>query len=112
MIKDLILSPAVAFLVMLVFLLVFAKLFARFAYKAKSQGKGAGESYACGEDVPDHLSQPDYSQFFPYAFFFTIAHVATLILTTVPMETFRTLAMAVIYIFVVVIGLYVLLRRS
>jgi NADH-quinone oxidoreductase subunit A len=110
MIKELILSPAVAFSAMVIALLILGKLFSRFAYKA-GEGKGAGESYACGEDVPDHLSQPDYSQFFPFAFFFTIAHVATLILTTVPMETIRTLMMAMVYICVVVIGLYVLLRR-
>ncbi len=28
--------------------------------------------YACGEDMPSHLMQPDYSQFFPFAFFFTV----------------------------------------
>jgi len=109
---KILLSPPLAFLILLVFFWVLSILLSRMAFRGKKQAHGTGESYACGEDVPDHLAQPDYSQFFPYAFFFTIAHVATLIVTTVPMETPRALVMAVIYIFVVVIGLYVLLRRS
>jgi len=109
---NVLLSPPLAFLIILVFFWAFSVLLSRMAFRAKKQAHGTGEAYACGEDVPDHLAQPDYSQFFPYAFFFTIAHVATLIVTTVPMETMRALVMAVIYIFVIVIGLYVLLRRS
>ena len=110
--ENVLLNPPLAFLILLVFFWVFSVLLSRMAFRAKKQAQGTGEAYACGEDVPDHLAQPDYSQFFPYAFFFTIAHVATLIVTTVPMETIRALVMALIYIFVIVIGLYVLLRRS
>lgn len=109
---NILLSPPVAFLILLVFFWALSAMLSRLAFRGKKQVHGTGESYACGEDLPDHLAQPDYSQFFPYAFFFTIAHVATLIVTTVPMETLRALVMAVIYIFAVVIGLYVLLRRS
>jgi NADH-quinone oxidoreductase subunit A len=108
---QLILSPPIVFILLFVFLSGLSYLFSKLAYRSKKRAAGTGESYACGEDIPDHLAQPDYSQFFPYAFFFTIAHVATLIVTTVPMETVRALVMAIIYIMTVVIGLYVLLRR-
>jgi NADH-quinone oxidoreductase subunit A len=109
--QSIILSPPVVFIVLLIFFWALSVLFSRLAFRSKKHASGTGKSYACGEDIPDHLAQPDYSQFFPYAFFFTIAHVAVLIITTVPMETLRALVMAIIYILVVVIGLYVLLRR-
>jgi NADH-quinone oxidoreductase subunit A len=57
------------------------------------------------------MAQPDYSNFFPYAFFFTLAHVATLIITTVPTETKSTFVMAGIYIIGASLGLYILFRR-
>ena len=69
------------------------------------------KSYACGEDVPTHLIQPDYTQFFPFAFFFTILHVIALIAATVPFETFETFTIAVIYILGAIVGLSILFRR-
>jgi NADH:ubiquinone oxidoreductase subunit 3 (subunit A) len=107
------LSPPFVVLIIFVFLSVLSYGVSRVSYKNNGKKKsGAGKSYACGEDVPDHMAQPDYSQFFPYAFFFTIAHVATLMVTTLPTETIASLVIAVIYIVAVVIGLYILLRRS
>ena len=110
--QNIILSPAIVFIILFAFFWALSILLSKLAFRSSGKrAKGTGESYACGEDIPDHLAQPDYSQFFPYAFFFTIAHVATLMVTTAPMETARALVMAIIYILVVVIGLYVLLRR-
>ena len=109
--QNIILNPAVVFILLLLFFWGLTILLSRLAFQNNKKAPGTGESYACGEDIPDHLAQPDYSQFFPYAFFFTIAHVATLMVTTVPMETLRALVMAILYILVVVTGLYVLLRR-
>jgi len=57
------------------------------------------------------MAQPDYSTFFPFAFFFTLAHVATLIMTTVPVESLMTFILASIYIIGAVWGLYILFRR-
>jgi NADH-quinone oxidoreductase subunit A len=105
-------NPPVTFSIVLIFVIVLSKLLSGLAFKNKKRPtSGSRESYACGEDVKDHLAQPDYSEFFPFAFFFTIAHVATLILTTVPMQTFSTFAMAMVYLTVVVIGLLILFRR-
>ena len=42
------------------------------------------ESYACGQRQVNHSVSPDYSQFFPYAFFFTIMHVLVLVVATAP----------------------------
>jgi NADH:ubiquinone oxidoreductase subunit 3 (subunit A) len=71
----------------------------------------SGESYACGEENYNHMAQPDYSNFFPFAFFFTLAHVATLIMATVIVGTPKVLAMAIVYLIAAIIGLYILLRR-
>ena len=57
------------------------------ASTAQAPRPGMTKPYACGEDVPDHMIQPDYGQFFPFAFFFTILHVVALMVTTVPAAT-------------------------
>ena len=106
------LAPPIAFLIVFAFIVLMAYLFSFISLKAKKpQQKGTGESYACGEDNYNHMAQPDYSQFFPFAFFFTIAHVATLMLITVPMENLNVLVMALLYLFTVVVGLFILLGR-
>ncbi len=110
--RNILLNPPVTFLVVLIFLSALGLVLGRLAFRVKKDPNGMGESYACGEDIPDHSAQPDYSQFFPYAFYFTIAHVATLMITTVPVETLATLVMPLIYIGSLVIGLFVLLRRN
>jgi len=104
--------PPVLFLIVLISVLLLVKLCSLLAFKSKDkQAGGTCKGYACGEDVPDNLAQPDYSQFFPFAFFFTIAHVATLIITTVPAGNMETMFMAIMYLSVVVVGLIVLFRR-
>ncbi|MDD5496565.1 MAG: hypothetical protein PHP46_05645, partial [Candidatus Omnitrophica bacterium] len=84
MISKLILTPPVAFIVILVTTILVSDLLSRLSFKRKEQPEGMGKSYACGEDTLHHLVQPDYSQFFPFAFFFTILHVVALMVTTVP----------------------------
>ncbi|MBI4708089.1 MAG: hypothetical protein HY761_09230 [Candidatus Omnitrophica bacterium] len=110
--NKILLSPPVAFLIVLAFFWLLSFLFAKLAFKKEKVASGAGEPYACGEEGYNPLAQPDYTNFFPYAFFFTLAHVATLIITTIPMETVATFAMAAFYILGAVIGLYILLRRQ
>ena len=73
---------------------------------------GTLKPYACGEDMPEHACiQPDYGQFFPFAFFFTILHVVALMATTVPVETASTFVLALVYIAGAVVGLTVLYRK-
>lgn len=109
--NNILLTPPVAFVIVLLAMLVFSKLLSTLAIKPKTHGEGEEKSYACGEDVPTNLMQPDYSQFFPFAFFFTILHVFTLIIATVPALTIGSLAIAVIYILAAITGLVILFRR-
>jgi NADH-quinone oxidoreductase subunit A len=108
---KILLSPPVAFLIMLGVVTLFATTLSAFSLKAKKHDDGEGKSYACGEDVPTHLMQPDYSQFFPFAFFFTVLHVVALMIATVPVETMESFAIAIIYIAGAMVGMVILFRR-
>jgi uncharacterized protein (DUF983 family) len=82
------------------------------SFKNLNPGKGQKECYACGEDVPNHRLQPDYSHFFRFAFFFTIIHVVALVISTVPAASPDTYAIMVMYIAGALIGLSILFRKA
>lgn len=106
------LTPPVAFLLILLFLFILSIAFSRWAFRSGNQKERVSEAYSCGEDFEEHLIQPDYSQFFPYAFFFTILHVVALVVATAPIENVKVFVIAIIYILVAVMGLTTLLRRE
>jgi NADH:ubiquinone oxidoreductase subunit 3 (subunit A) len=110
MVQGLLLPP-IAFIVVFCVAWLLMRLLSRLALRSKSTPAGQGESYACGEKDYNHLAQPDYSTFFPFAFFFTLAHVATLIMTTVPVGDIGTMILAILYITSAAVGLYILFRR-
>jgi NADH:ubiquinone oxidoreductase subunit 3 (subunit A) len=110
--ENILLSPPIAFLILLAASWVLSLLFIPLAYKPKAHFKGERESYACGEETYDNMAQPDYSQFFPFAFFFTIAHVATLIVATIPAGGIAIMAAALIYVASVVAGISILLWKE
>ena len=111
MIQDYVLTPPIAFIIIFLVVLGAASLFSFFAYNKHRNLVDAQKAYACGEEFTDHLIQPDYSQFFPFAFFFTILHIVALVVATIPAETIETFAMAMTYIAGAVIGLLILLRK-
>jgi len=104
-------QPPVVFILILVVACIFSACFSRLAFRVKKKADGSEKPYACGEGNYDNQAQPDYSNFFPYAFFFTLAHVATLIIATVPPVTAKTFVMAALYLTGVAVGLIVLFRR-
>lgn len=109
--KTSIFSPPAVFLILLAALVILARVLSMLAFKKKDQNHNTLESYSCGEEVPTHLIQPDYGQFFPFAFFFTILHVVALMIATVPVETIESFAIAAIYIAGGLVGLAILYRR-
>ncbi len=111
MAETFVMWPPVAFGIMLVTSLVLMWLMGRLSMKTKSQAKGTTKAYACGEDLPSHMLQPDYGQFMPFAFFFTILHVVALTVTTVPTQSVATFVMAFVYILGAIIGLCVLYSK-
>ena len=111
MTTTMLLSPPVAFSIVLVLVILLSKALSGLAFKPAGKNAGQGKPYSCGETLPNHMIQPDYTQFFPFAFYFTILHVVALMIALVPTETIETLAIAIIYILVAVVGLMVLYRR-
>lgn len=104
------LAPPVAFLILLATIGLLSCFFSRFSFRKRASSEEAKKAYSCGEEFSGHLIQPDYSQFFPFAFFFTVLHVVAMVIATIPAETIETFAIAVVYIIGAVIGLFILLR--
>jgi NADH-quinone oxidoreductase subunit A len=109
--KSFLFFPPIAFLIILFVSWLVSRIFSRLAFRTKKQTEGSRQPYACGEKNFDYTAQPDYTNFFPFAFFFTLAHVATLIMTTVPVKTLDTFTMVIIYIIGAALGLYIIFRR-
>ncbi len=110
---SLLLVPPVAFLVLLGAVVVHAR-----GLSLLGPRRGAGPApagsvrpYACGEEIRDHRMQPDYAQFFPFAFFFTIMHVVALIVATVPRGSGAASGLAAAFILSAAVGVWVLFRR-
>lgn len=81
------------------------------AFKHKGPRGALDKPYAGGERLEKHRVQPDYSQFFPFAFFFTILHVVTLIVATSPAGIAGSAALTVLYVLGALLALFVLFRR-
>jgi len=109
--ENILLSPPVAFVALFVVIGLLAKLGARLARGLPAASGGAFKAYACGEDVKDHRARPDYSQFFPFAFFFTIMHVVALVIATVPAESMKIFGLALLFVVASAMGLFILYRN-
>lgn len=112
MMNNSLLIPPIAFLILLAAVGLLNYVFSKWSFRKTGSNEETKKAYACGEDFHGHLIQPDYSQFFPFAFFFTILHVVAMVIATVPAETIETFAMAVVYITGAIIGLFILLRKT
>ena len=107
--NSFLLLPPVVFVIILVTVLLFAHFASKLSMKGK-EASGKRKAYACGEDLGEHRLQPDYSQFFSFAFFFTIMHVVVLVIATAPVG-FLVSIMGCIYIAAAVVALLILFRR-
>ena len=107
---NILLLPPILFVVVLGFVLLFVGLVRPLSAKNAKPGPGRDKAYACGEDVKVHMGQPEYKQFFPFAYFFTIMHVIALIVATAPSGNVQIAALAVLYLLAAVMGLFILFR--
>jgi NADH-quinone oxidoreductase subunit A len=80
---EFLISPPVAFVVFLLLFYLLYYIGSLMAPKLKNVG-GKLTSYACGEDVPGVKVQFGYRLFFFIALFFTMMHVAALVVATLP----------------------------
>jgi len=63
-------------------------------------------TYACGEDIPGKKAQYSY-HLFHFAFFFTVLHVAALVIATVPSGTIALVG--IVYLLIALITVVILL---
>ena len=101
--------PPLAFLILLAAGVLLYWGMGSLAPKRREEGEGL-KPYACGEDIETHMIQPNYGQFLPFAFFFTILHVAALMVTTAAGATAAAYAIALLYVLGAAVGLMVLYR--
>lgn len=107
----LILPPAV-FLLVLVFFLVISYFTGKISYKNPDNPEGKTKAYACGEDVKEHRIRPNYSEFFPFAFFFTLMHVIVLMIATSPEKISDSFAVALLFIAAAFLSILIIFRRE
>jgi len=108
----LLLLPPIAFLILLVFMwlqYVGLKVFSKGEKWPDEEGKTS--AYACGHDVKDSRVNPNYGQFFSFAFFFTIMHVVALIAATFPAGNQEAMWLGVGYLVSASVGLFILFKR-
>ena len=102
------LMPPLAFILLLAVISGLSVLSNRLsAHGAQSAGKG--EPYACGQEVETGKIQPSYQEFFPFAFFFTIMHVAALLIGTVPANA---VWLAAPFLCIALLAIVILFRRE
>jgi len=103
------LSPPVAFFVFFGFAGLLYALGRKMAPKPRNVG-GKLETYACGEDLPGFKIQFGYRLFFFIALFFTMMHVAALVIATVPSG--KIVFFAVVYLAMIFLSIMALVTRS
>ncbi len=106
---GILLSPPVAFGLFLVLAVLGFAAGKKLAPKSRKTGERC-TTYACGEDIPGVKIQFGYRLFFFVALFFTIMHVAALVIATVP--TGKIVFFALFYLAIVFLCVMALVTRS
>lgn len=107
---DILLYPPIAFILSLCAVYLFAGFFSNWAPKPAHNPEKT-KTYACGEDFPAEKVVPNYEEFYPFAIFFTILHVAGLMLATMSAAASVSFAVPTVYVFLIAIILSVLFIR-
>lgn len=102
-------SPPVAFLLFLCAAGLILAVGRGMAPKPRKVG-GKLETYACGEHLPGFKIQFGYRLFFFIALFFTMMHVAALVIATVPSG--KIVFFAVLYLAMIFLSILALVTRS
>lgn len=100
-------SPPVVFSLFFVIFILVSRWLTKYEKKAKS-GEHAHDSYACGQRDFENYVNPDYTQFFQYAYVFTIVHILILVVATAPSDA-QLLPAA--YIITGVLAILIMFRR-
>lgn len=105
--ESLIFAPPIIFIIYVVIFLAGSKGLSHYSNTGKRGGQGL-DSYACGQrNIQDYVN-PDYSEFFPFAFFFTIMHVLVLVIATAPYDA---PVLPVVFILVAILSMVIIFKR-
>lgn len=99
--------PPITFLITLLIVLIVARFLKTFEHKTKLTPEKT-KTYACGEDFPSQKVIPSYEEFYPYAIFFTILHVAALMIMTIAFSTDISFIVPMIYSVIIAVILSII----
>lgn len=105
--STLIFAPPIAFMIFFVIFFAFSRGVSRYSQEG-SRGDNGLDSYACGQRDVQNYVNPNYSQFFPFAFLFTIMHVLVLVVATAPYDA---PVLPVVYIACGILCLVIIFKR-
>ncbi len=77
-------------------------------YSTVRAGGSGLDAYACGQRNIKNYVNPNYSEFFPLAFFFTLMHVFTLVVMTAPADA---LLLPAVYVGAGILVLAIIFKR-
>jgi NADH:ubiquinone oxidoreductase subunit 3 (subunit A) len=78
-------SPPVIFILMFLSVAMLSRWLSKFSSKGKME-EHALDPYACGQRNVENYVNPDYSQYYSYAFIFTVVHILILVVATAPAD--------------------------
>lgn len=106
--KAILYSPPVIFAVFLALFFFAMRFLSRYAARGAASGR-ALDPYACGQRDFENYVNPDYIQFFRYAFVFTVMHVVALVITTASVYTAALLPL--VYVAASILSLAIIFRK-
>jgi len=106
--KEVLYSPPVVFAAFLLIFFLLMRMLGKYAAKSDASGR-ALDPYACGQRDFENYVNPDYIQFFRYAFVFTVMHVVALVITTASVST--ATALPLVYVAASVLSLVIIFRK-
>jgi len=100
-------SPPVLFALMFFSVAGLSKWLSKYATK-KQSSKYSLDPYACGQRDVENYVNPDYSQYYPYAFIFTVVHILILVVATAPADAS---ALPILYIAAGILAVLIAFKR-
>ena len=100
-------SPPVIFALLFFSGAMLSRWLSKFSIKSKT-AEHALDSYACGQRNVQNYVNPDYSQYYSYAFIFTVVHILILVVATAPADA---PALPIIYIVSGILAILIAFKR-
>jgi NADH:ubiquinone oxidoreductase subunit 3 (subunit A) len=107
---NILLTPLLGFALFVGVAFLIYKLGDAVAPKLKAEGAKL-EAYACGEPVPGRQWHVGYRLFFYAALFFTMMHVAALVIATIPGGNLAFALLGIIYLLMITLSIMALILK-